>query len=71
MAEDFHPLFAGLLGRLSSLLFPNVTLSVAKGLPGWGLADSSSAYGAPQNDRCWMQCRFLIKLAVDDFTSEP
>ena len=31
--------------------FPNVTLSGAKGLPGCCLADSSSACGAPQNDR--------------------
>jgi len=37
--------------RLDANLFPaHVTLSEAKGLPGWWLADSSSASSPPQND---------------------
>jgi len=40
-----------MIERLDANLFPaHVTLSEAKGLPGWWLADSSSASGTPQND---------------------
>jgi hypothetical protein len=46
------------------LLYALVTLSEAKGLPGRYLADSSSAYGAPQNDSIEGKGRLRQKKAV-------